>query len=383
MAIHVPFHRPHFTGHELRNLEKLCSGHEIASDGSFSKECTAKLESRLNSREILMTTSCTGALELAARLLELGPGDEVIMPSFAFSSIANAVLLTGAKPVFVDIRSDTCNLDEAEVEAAITPRTKAIFVLHYAGVACEMNALNEIARRQSLALVEDAAQAVGASYNGQPLGTIGQLGAYSFHYTKNWHCGEGGALSVNEAAFSHRAHAVREKGTNRRAFFLGEVDKYSWVDVGLSLPPSELCCAFLASQLDAIDYVIHERRKLYERYMLGLEPIARAGHIQLPNVPEEALSNFHLFHIIVADGQDRANLMTYLSKLGIQTAFHYFPLHLAPMGTKFRSIGSLPVTSRVGSTLLRLPLFVGLRLEEQDAVIDGIMKYYAIQSMGK
>jgi dTDP-4-amino-4,6-dideoxygalactose transaminase len=377
LASQIPFSRPYFTGREMEFLARVCTSEEAASDGTYSKECVRLLESKLSSREILMTTSCTGALELAALLLNLGAGDQVIMPSFAFPSLANAVLLAGATPVFVDIRSDTCNIDENKVEMAITPRTKALCVVHYAGVACEMDALLELARRYSLYVVEDAAHAVGGSYKGRSLGTIGHLGTYSFHYTKNLQCGEGGALSINDPDFSNRANTIRDKGTNRRQFLLGQVDKYTWVDLGLSLQLSELCCAFLIPQLEAIDNVIAQRRELHERYTQGLTSLARRGCLRLPTIPHQIESNFHLFRIITADGQTRAALMKYLSDLSIQTTFHYVPLHSAPMVKNNRSVGELPVTTEVASSLLRLPLFVGLDVEQQDAVIEAIRRFFS------
>jgi dTDP-4-amino-4,6-dideoxygalactose transaminase len=377
MAIKIPYFRSYFTGREMEVLARLCASEEIGSDGCFSKACAQLLESRLKSREILMTASCTGALELSARLLDLGPGDEVIMPSFAFPSIANAVLLTGATPVFVDIRRDTCNINENELGMAISPRTKAIFIVHYAGVACELDALLELARRHSLYVVEDAALAVGASYKGQPLGTFGHLGTYSFHYTKNFQCGEGGALSVNDPKFSNRAHTIRDKGTNRRQFFLGEVDKYRWVDIGLSQPLGELCCAFLLPQLETIDNIIGQRQRAYEQYLEGLMPLARSGLIRLPTIPNQIESNFPLFHIQAADEQTRTALMKYLGSLGIQTTFHYVPLHSAPMGQKCRSVGALPVTTEVSCSLLRLPFFVGIKPEQQEVVIEAIHRFFA------
>jgi dTDP-4-amino-4,6-dideoxygalactose transaminase len=372
----IPFYRPYVTGREMEVLTRACTSGQVCSDGTYTKECARLLESRLKSREILMTNSCTGALELAARILDLGPGDEVIMPSFTFSSTANAVLLTGATPVFVEVRRGTCNIDEDEVAAAITPRTKALFVVHYAGVACDMDPLMELARRHSFYVVEDAAQAVAASYKGKSLGTIGHLGAYSFHYTKNFHCGEGGAISINDPEFSNRAHIIREKGTNRRQFFLGQVDKYTWVDIGLSLSPSELSCAFLVAQLEAIDSITAIKRAAYQRYINGLAPLARDGHIRLPVIPNETESNFHLFHINVANEQTRAALMKQLGGLGIQTTFHYIPLHSAPMGRKCRSHGELPITTEVAYTLVRLPFFVDITPEQQETVSRAICGFF-------
>lgn len=373
----VVFHRPYVTGRELDYVVVASAPENIGSDGSFTQKCAALLERRLGSNEIIMTSSCTGALELAARTIALKPGDEVIMPSFTFSSTANAVLLTGATPVFVDIRPDTCNLDETKVAEAITAKTKAICVVHYAGVSCEMDALMALARRHSLIVIEDAAQAVGATYKSKALGTIGHLGTYSFHYTKNIHCGEGGALSVNQKEFSARARAIRDKGTNRRQFLEGHVDKYTWVDIGLSLAPSELASAFLLAQLEDIDAVIASRRRAYEFYMRELSDQEKKGFIKLPVIPAEAGSNYHIFRINVADGTTRAALISYLAQRGIQTTFHYIPLHSAPMGEKCRKVGDLSLTTKISETLIRLPLFSGITDEDQHRVVEGIENFFA------
>jgi dTDP-4-amino-4,6-dideoxygalactose transaminase len=339
----IPFYRPYISGREIAEVAKICSTGEIGSDGSYTRECAKFLENCLSSREILMASSCTSALELAARLLDLGSGDEVIMPSFTFSSTANAILLTGATPVFVDIRPDTCNIDETAVAAAI---------------------------------FEDAAQAVGSAYKGQFLGTIGDLGAYSFHYTKNFQCGEGGALSVNNPSLSPRAHAIREKGTNRRQFILGQVDKYTWVDIGLSLPPSELSSAFLLPQLQAMDFITGCRREAHEYYMELLAGLATNGLIRLPVIPAGAESNYHLFRINVNDAETRNALMTFLSKRGIQTTFHYIPLHSSPMGLKYKTIGDLEDTTETAATLIRLPFFVGITRENQRRVASEMHAFF-------
>jgi dTDP-4-amino-4,6-dideoxygalactose transaminase len=372
----IPFYRPYISGREIAEVAKICSTGEIGSDGSYTRECAKFLENCLSSREILMASSCTSALELAARLLDLGSGDEVIMPSFTFSSTANAILLTGATPVFVDIRPDTCNIDETAVAAAISPNTKAICVVHYAGVACEMDPLVELARARGIAIIEDAAQAVGSAYKGQFLGTIGDLGAYSFHYTKNFQCGEGGALSVNNPSLSPRAHAIREKGTNRRQFILGQVDKYTWVDIGLSLPPSELSSAFLLPQLQAMDFITGCRREAHEYYMELLAGLATNGLIRLPVIPAGAESNYHLFRINVSDAETRNALMTFLGKRGIQTTFHYIPLHSSPMGLKYKTIGDLRDTTEAAATLIRLPFFVGITRENQRRVASEMHAFF-------
>jgi dTDP-4-amino-4,6-dideoxygalactose transaminase len=298
------------------------------------------------------------------------------MPSFTFSSTANAVLLTGATPVFVDIRTDTCNIDEMAVAAAITSNTKAICVVHYAGVACDMEPLILLAQAHGVAIIEDAAQALGSKYKSQFLGTIGDLGAYSFHYTKNFQCGEGGALSVNDPPLLPRAHVIRDKGTNLQKFLLGEVDQYTWVDIGLSLPPSELLSAFLLPQLQSIEMITRRRREAHEYYVELLAGLAAKGHIRIPIIPTGCDSNYHLFRINVGDAQSRNSLMTFLRKRGIQTAFHYIPLHSSPMGLTCKTLGSLGNTDEVAATLIRLPFFVGIPRESQHRVVREIHAFF-------
>jgi dTDP-4-amino-4,6-dideoxygalactose transaminase len=372
----IPFYRPYFCGREIDEIAKICSTGGIGSDGSYTRECAKFLETCLSSRAILMASSCTSALELAARLLNLGPGDEVIMPSFTFSSTANAILLTGAIPVFVDIRPDTCNIDETAVAAAITSNTKAMCVVHYAGVPCDMDSLIQLARAHGIAIIEDAAQAVGSTYKGQFLGTIGDLGAYSFHYTKNFHCGEGGAISVNDPSLLPRAHVIREKGTNRQQFLLGQVDKYTWVDIGLSLPPSELSSAFLLPQLQSMELITRHRREAHEYYMELLDGLAAKGLIRIPIIPVGCESNYHLFRINVGDADTRNTLMTFLSKRGIQTTFHYIPLHSSPMGRKCKTVGDLRNTDKIAATLIRLPFFVDITRASQRRVAREIHAFF-------
>jgi dTDP-4-amino-4,6-dideoxygalactose transaminase len=325
----IPFDKPFLTGKELDYIAQAMAEGQIAADGPFTRHCAQLLEARFGIRKVLMTPSCTAALELAAMLCDLQPGDEAIMPSFTFVSTANAVMRVGARPVFVDIRSDTLNLDEEQIERVITPRTKAIFPVHYASVACEMNRIAALAAEHGLMVVEDAAQGVNAFYNGRTLGTLGHLGAYSFHHTKNYVCGEGGALCVNAEALIERAEIIREKGTNRSQFFRGVVDKYTWVDVGSSFLPSEISCAFLLAQLEAMDEITARRRKVYEFYQHHLASLAEREWLQLPVTPPGCEINYHSFHILLADEKTRIELMAYLKAQGISAVSLRAAAHLA------------------------------------------------------
>jgi dTDP-4-amino-4,6-dideoxygalactose transaminase len=328
------------------------------------------LEARFGIAKVLMTASCTMALELAALLCELEPGDEVILPSFTFASTANAFLRCGAKPVFVEIRPDTLNLDETRIEAAITRRTHAIVVVHYAGVGCHMGPIQEIARRHGLMVIEDAAQGVNAHYRGRALGSIGQLGAYSFHETKNIACGEGGALCINDPALIERAEILREKGTDRSKFLRGETDKYTWVEVGCSAAPSELACAFLLAQLERMDEINERRGSIRLRYRDALEPLERAGWLRLPRVPDDCLSNDHIFYILLNDRATRDALMAHLGSAGVSAVFHYVPLHSSPMGRALGyRWGDFPVTEDLSTRLLRLPCYPDLAEGEQEYVV--------------
>jgi dTDP-4-amino-4,6-dideoxygalactose transaminase len=378
MPQNIPFVRPYVGGNELEYVTEVVRTGKIDSDGRFTLACARLLEERFGIRKVLMTPSCTSALELAAMLCDLGPGDEVIMPSYTFVSTANAVALRGAKPVFVDIRPDTLNIDDRLVEEAITDRTKAIFAMHYAGVACEMDHLTAIAEKYNLLLVEDAAQAVNASYNGRPLGSVGQLATFSFHTTKNYVCGEGGALAINDLALVERAEILREKGTNRSQFFRGQVDKYTWVDIGGSHLPSELTCAFLLGQLEQIDVIHDRRREIFEFYRAGLSPLEQAGLIRLPVIPDGCQSNYHMFYLLAADGATRNALLDHLKELGIGAVFHYVPLHTSPMGQHFgfRS-GDLPVTEDLSARLLRLPMYVDLSPDDRSRIVRAIEGFYA------
>jgi dTDP-4-amino-4,6-dideoxygalactose transaminase len=326
-----------------------------------------------------MTPSCTAALEMSALLCGLQPGDEVILPSYTFVSTANAIVLCGAKPVFVDIRPDTMNLDESLIEQAITARTKAIMPVHYGGVGCDMQAIMAIAKRHGLIVIEDAAQGVNGSFDGRSLGSIGHLGCFSFHETKNLACGEGGALCVNDPTLVERAEIIREKGTNRSRFLRGQVDKYTWVDVGGSHLPSELAMAFLYGQLQEMDEIQRIRRRICERYQELLQPLANAGILELPVIPSNCESNYHMFKVMTDCAETRNHLLAHLRSNGIGATFHYVPLHTSPMGEKFGyQAGDLPVTEDLHARLIRLPLYCDMTVEDQDRVVDTICDYFSV-----
>ena len=375
----IPFNKPFTIGDELKNIEAAVREGHLAGDGRFTRECHQWLERNLGARRALLTHSCTGALEMAAMLCDLAPGDEVIMPSFTFVSTANAFVLRGAVPVFVDIRSDTLNLDENLAAAAVTPKTRAIVPVHYAGVACEMDALMTLARAHDLLVVEDAAQGILSEYKGRKLGAIGHLGCLSFHETKNVISGEGGALLVNDERYVARAEVIREKGTNRAQFFRGEVDKYSWVDIGSSYLPSELVGAFLWAQLEHAQAINANRLKLCAAYRDGLEPLARRGALELPRPdPAGVRSNGHLFHILLPDLETRTRLIAHLKARGIHAVFHYVPLHSAPAGRKFgRAAGPMTVTDDISDRLLRLPLHYGLTPAQVAEITAAIAGFFA------
>jgi dTDP-4-amino-4,6-dideoxygalactose transaminase len=376
MPLEIPFNKPFIVGKELFYIAQAVTLGNIAGDGHFTQSCSRLLEDRFGIRKVLMTSSCTAALEMAAMLCDLGPGDEVILPSFTFVSTANAVVRLGARPVFVDVRPDTLNIDEVAVEKAVTPRTRAIFPVHYAGVGCAMDRIMGIARRHGLAVVEDAAQGVNAFCNGRALGSIGTLGTFSFHETKNYICGEGGALCLNDPGLVERAEIIRDKGTNRRQFLRGQVDKYTWVEVGSSYVPSEICSAFLFAQLEMLDAISERRRQIHARYSERLAPLEEDGLLCLPHVPDECASNYHLFYILLPDVKTRDGLMMHLRENGILAVFHYVPLHSSPMGRRFGyQEGQLPVTESVSQRLLRLPLYHELKEEEQGRVVTEITAF--------
>lgn len=366
----VPFNWPHMTGKELYYIAESHFNGRLAGDGPFTKRCHQWMEERTGSSKVLLTHSCTAALEMAALLVDIEPGDEVIMPSYTFVSTANAFVLRGGVPVFVDIREDTLNLDETLIEAAITPRTKAIVPVHYAGVACEMDTIMEIARRRGLKVVEDAAQGVMSTYKGRALGSIGDLGTYSFHETKNVISGEGGALLVNDPALALRAEIIREKGTDRSRFFRGEVDKYTWQEVGSSYLPGELIAAFLWAQLEEADRITQMRLASWRRYHELLEPLESAGLIRRPVVPADCQHNAHMYYVLLSAGMDRQKVLAEFKRNEIGAVFHYVPLHSSPAGQRYgRTHGSLDMTNQQSERLVRLPLWLGLGEEQQQKVV--------------
>ena len=373
----IGFNKPCIAGRELEYIVQAVENSQLSGDGPFTAKCSRLLEEYLNCPQILLTHSCTAALEMAALLCDIQPGDEVIVPSYTFVSTVNAFVLRGGVPVFADIRPDTLNMDEKLVESLITPRTKAIVPVHYAGVGCNMEALMDIADRYGLFVVEDAAQGVGSRYKGKSLGTIGHLGCYSFHETKNIISGEGGALAVNCREFAARAEILREKGTNRSAFFRGMVDKYTWVDLGSSYLPGELVAAFLYGQLEKADAVLRARLNVWQNYHRLLEDLELAGKIRRPQVPADCEHNGHMYYIQAADLEERTRLIDFLRTRGIQAVFHYVPLHTSPMGRKFAQEAQLPVTEDVADRLLRLPCFNTLSLPEQEAVSDALHAFYS------
>jgi dTDP-4-amino-4,6-dideoxygalactose transaminase len=367
----IPFNRPYMTGKELYYIAEAKFGSMLAGDGPFTKRCHRWIEQNTGCAAALLTHSCTAALEMCALLLDIQPGDEVIMPSYTFASTANAFVLRGGVPVFVDVREDTLNLDERLVEAAITLRTKAIVPVHYAGVACEMDAIMGIARRHGLRVVEDAAQGVMSSYKGRALGSIGDLGAFSFHETKNVISGEGGALLVNDGKLSLRAEIIREKGTDRSRFFRGEVDKYTWQEVGSSFLPGEAVAAFLWAQLEEAKAITDRRLKLWNRYNDALAGLEADGVLRRPVVPADCRHNAHMYYVLLAPDMDRQTLLDEFRRREIYPVSHYVPLHSSPAGLRYgRAHGSLDVTDRQSKRLIRLPLWVELSEAQQDRVIE-------------
>lgn len=373
----ISFNVPPVVGNEMKYIKEAIENRKICGDGVFTKKCSAWLEKTTGTAKALLTTSCTHATELAAILADIQPGDEVIMPSYTFVSTADAFVLRGAKVVFVDIRPDTMNIDEKLIEDAVTEKTKAIVPVHYAGVSCEMDTICDIAKRHNLYVIEDAAQGVMATYKGKALGTIGDYGCYSFHETKNYSMGEGGALLIKEEKNIERAEIIREKGTNRSKFFRGQVDKYTWMDVGSSYLPSELNAAYLWAQLELADKVFEDRMKTWNIYYQGLEKLQEQGKIELPTIPEECGHNAHMFYIKTEDLSERTKLIEYLKSYGIQSVFHYIPLHLAPAGIRFgRFHGEDRYTTKESERLMRLPLYYGMKKEDTELVIEMINKYY-------
>lgn len=367
----IPFNKPYMTGKELFYIAEAHFNHMLAGDGPFTQKCHRWLEERTGSSKALLTHSCTAALEMGALLLDIQPGDEIIMPSYTFVSTANAFVLRGGVPVFVDIREDTLNLDERLIEAAITARTKGIVPVHYAGVACEMDAIMSIAKRHNLKVVEDAAQGMMASYKGHALGSIGDLGAYSFHETKNVISGEGGALLINDPALALRAEIIREKGTDRSRFFRGEVDKYTWQEAGSSFLPGELIAAFLWAQLEEADRITQDRLASWRRYHEMLEQLELKGILCRPIVPDHCQHNAHMYYVLLAPEIDRQKVLDEFKGNDISAVFHYVPLHSSPAGQRYGRVhGALDVTDRQSERLVRLPLWVGLTEAQQEKVIN-------------
>lgn len=374
----IPFNRPYMTGKELEYISQAHANGHLSGNGPFTKKCQEWIEKRIGCKKALLTHSGTAALEMAAILADINPGDEVIMPSYTFVSTANAFVLRGARIVFIDIRPDTMNLDETLVEKAITERTKAIVPVHYGGVACEMDAIMDIASKYNLLVIEDAAQGLMSTYRGKFLGTIGHIGCYSFHETKNCHCGEGGAILLNDEKFTERAEIVREKGTDRSKFFRGEVDKYTWVDIGSSYLPSELNAAFLYAQLEMAKEITERRLNIWNLYYEGLKPLANKGLIELPFVPEQCKHNGHIFYLKVKYSEERKNLITYLKENGILAVFHYVPLHSSKAGVMFGHFsGKDKWTTLESERLLRLPLYYELRKSNIIKIIKIIESFYA------
>jgi dTDP-4-amino-4,6-dideoxygalactose transaminase len=372
----IPFNRVSLAGDEFRYMiEALARGH-ISGDGGFTRRCATLLEEALAVPRVLLTTSCTDALEMAALLLDLQPGDEVIVPSFTFVSTANAFVLRGARPVFIDIRPDTLNLDESRLGALITHRTRAVVPVHYAGVGCEMDPILTLAQRHGVAVVEDNAQGLFGKYRGRNLGTFGCLATQSFHETKNFSCGEGGALLINDAKYVDRAEIIREKGTNRSRFFRGEVDRYTWVDFGSSHLPSDILAAFLLAQLEARAQIQAKRRQIWEFYQEHLAGWARDNHVRCPVVPAHCEQPYHMFYLLLPSLTDRTALIAHLKQRGILSVFHYQPLHLSEMGRRFGGRrGQCPVVEHVADRLLRLPFFNDLSTDDQAEVVEAVCAF--------
>lgn len=374
--ITVDFNQPTLVGKEFSYISQALEGSHISGDGVFTKKCHAFFEDKLGVKKALLTTSCTHALEMAALLLEIQPGDEVIVPSFTFVSTINAFVLRGARPVFIDIRPDTLNLDESLLEGLITPRTKAILVVHYAGVGCEMDAILDIAKRHGVPVVEDNAHGLFGKYKGQYLGTFGCMATQSFHETKNITCGEGGALLVNDPNYIERAEIIREKGTNRSRFFRGQVDKYTWVDIGSSYLPSDILAAFLYAQIEAHQEIQRKRKRVWEYYFTNLGDWARTNQVGLPYVPEYCEQPYHMFYLVFPNLETRQAMITYLRERGVWSVFHYLPLHISEMGQKFGGkAGDCPVTERVSEGLARLPFYNNLTESDQDIVIEAVQEF--------
>lgn len=375
----IVFNVPPYTGKELDYISQAVKEQKICGDGTFTKKCNSWIEEKTGTGKCLLTTSCTHATELAALLAQVGPGDEIIMPSYTFVSTANAFVLRGATPVFVDIRPDTMNIDETLIEAAVTDKTKAIVPVHYAGVACEMDTIMDIAKRHDLFVIEDAAQGVMSTYKGKALGTIGDFGAYSFHETKNYSMGEGGALLIRDEKYVEEAEILREKGTNRSKFFRGQIDKYTWVNYGSSYLPSDMNAAYLWAQLKMAEEINAHRLELWAQYYDELLPLQERGLLELPYVPEDCVHNAHMFYIKTKDLAERTALISFLKENGILAVFHYIPLHSAPAGLKYaRFHGEDKYTTKESERLCRLPMFYKLTTEEVSYITQKIKEFYRV-----
>ena len=373
----IPFNKPFIVGKELYYIAESVLSGKIAGDGIFSKKCQKLIESFIRTKSVLLTHSCTASLEMAAILCNINRGDEIILPSFTFVSTANAFLLRGAKLNFVDIRKDTLNIDENEIERHISKNTKAIVPVHYAGVGCEMDPISSLAMKYEAYIIEDAAQGLMSKYKNRYLGTIGDIGTFSFHETKNVISGEGGAIAINNEKFVERAEIIREKGTNRTKFFRGEIDKYTWVDIGSSFLPSDIVAAFMYAQLENAEKINAKRKALYEYYYNELLELAQKEYIKLPYIPDHCVNNGHIFYLITRNENTRDRLMEYLKKNGILAVFHYLPLHTSPVGHSLGyKKGDLPVTENLSSRLLRLPMFFNLLHKEQDLIIEKIFQFF-------
>nr|WP_304579062.1 dTDP-4-amino-4,6-dideoxygalactose transaminase [uncultured Acetatifactor sp.] len=373
----IKFNVPPYLGKEPEYIKQAIKNQKICGDGDFTKKCNTWIERQTGASKALLTTSCTHAIEMAALLTDIHPGDEVIMPSFTFVSTADAFVLRGAKAVFVDVRPDTMNIDEKLIENAITEKTKAIVPVHYAGVGCEMDVIMDVASRYKLYVIEDAAQGVMSTYKGKSLGSIGDYGCYSFHETKNYSMGEGGALLIRDVANIEAAEIIREKGTNRSKFFRGQIDKYTWVEAGSSYLPSDMNAAYLWAQLEQADIINEDRLVCWKRYNEGLKPLAEKGRIELPFIPEHCQHNAHMYYIKAKNLDERTRLITFLKENDILAVFHYIPLHTAPAGIRYGRFSGLDIyTTTESERLLRLPLYYGLKTEEIDYIIDEIYKFY-------
>jgi len=372
----IQFNKPALLGNEMTYIQQAIANGHISGDGEFTRKCHAWFEAELGVAKALLTTSCTHALEMAALLLDLKPGDEVIVPSFTFVSTVNAFVLRGARPVFADIRSDTLNLDESRLERLITPRTRAVVPVHYAGVGCEMNAILEIAGRRGIVVIEDNAHGLFGEYRGKKLGTFGSLATQSFHETKNLTCGEGGALLINDPQFIGRAEILREKGTDRSRFFRGQVDKYTWVDIGSSYLPSDILAAFLYAQLEHWQEIQEKRRQIWEFYAANLVEWAQSNSVRLPVVPEHCRQPYHLFYLLFPSLDNRQAFIRHLGQKGILAVFHYLPLHLSVMGRRYGGqAGDCPVTEQVSDRLVRLPFYYSLSPADLETVLDAILQF--------